>query len=336
MNISRTQNNFSYYLTMFFTEYLVNQRNISHNTIKSYRDTFKILLKYLQTEKNITLSKISFTDFNKEVIIEFLNHLEINNKNSISTRNQRLACIHAFCKFVQGEEPIYINNLQRIIDIPFKKAIYKTIEYLTPYAIKVLLNQPNLNTQKGLRDLVIMSLLYDTGARIQELIDLTIKDIRLDTPSVIILHGKGNKYRQVPIMENTKKLLKKYIDNIEKYNSQYLFESSKGKKFTRKGICYIINKYAEKSHKITSSVPKKIHPHQFRHTKAMHLLQSGVNLIYIRDFLGHVDIKTTEIYAKYDTETKRKAIENAYPDLMQFEIPNWRHDEELLKWLNSL
>ena len=310
MKISRTQNNFSYYLTMFFTEYLVNQRNISHNTIKSYRDTFKILLKYLQTEKNITLSKISFTDLNKEVIIEFLNHLEINNKNSISTRNQRLACIHAFCKFVQGEEPIYINNLQRIIDIPFKKAIYKTIEYLTPYAIKVLLNQPNLNTQKGLRDLVIMSLLYDTGARIQELIDLTIKDIRLDTPSVIILHGKGNKYRQVPIMENTKN--------------------------TRKGICYIINKYAEKSHKITSSVPEKIHPHQFRHTKAMHLLQSGVNLIYIRDFLGHVDIKTTEIYAKYDTETKRKAIENAYPDLMQFEIPNWRHDEELLKWLNSL
>lgn len=336
MNNKKIKNDFTHYVTNFFTVYLVNQKNVSSNTIKSYRDTFKILLNYLKTVKKIKISNMTLTIFSKEIIIDFLDYLEREKNNSISSRNQRLACIHAFCKFVQAEEPIYIDNLQKIIKIPFKKNIQKVIDYLTPEYIKILLEQPNISKKNGFRDLVIMSLLYDTGARIQELIDLKVKDIRIDAPSTVTLHGKGDKYRQVPIMNNTKNLLKEYMEKTKKFPNQHLFESSKDKNFTRKGICYIINKYAEMAHKKLVTVPCSISPHVFRHTKAMHLLQSGVNLIYIRDFLGHVDISTTEIYAKYDTETKRKAIENAYPDLVQTELPNWTEDEDLVKWLNTL
>lgn len=329
-------NSFPYYLTNFFSVYLVNQKNVSINTIKSYRDTFKIMLKFYKEKKNIEICNITFKIISKEVILEFLEYLENEKKNSISTRNQRLAAIHAFCRFVQSEEPMYIDNLQKILDINFKKTTQKVVEYLTPEAMKILLAQPDIKTAKGFRDLVIMSLLYDTGARIQELIDLRIQDIKIDSTSTIILHGKGNKIRRVPIMTNTKKILNEYIKKNNKISEQYLFESAPNRKFTRKGICYIINKYTEQAHIQSSAIPEKIHPHMFRHTKAMHLLQSGINLIYIRDFLGHVDIQTTEIYAKYDTETKRKAIENAYPDLIQTNLPDWNKDTDLMKWLNAL
>lgn len=302
----------------------------------SYRDTFKILLKYFNNVKNINISHITLDTFSKEIIIDFLDYLENEKNNSISTRNQRLACIHAFCKFVQTEDPVYIDNLQKIINIPIKKNIQKVVEYITPDAMKILIEQPDISLRNGFRDLVIMSLLYDTGARVQEFINIKVKDIRIDAPSTVTLHGKGNKIRQVPIMSNTKKLTKEYIEKFRKSPNQYLFESSKDKKFSRKGICYIINKYAKMAQERSLIIPAKIHPHIFRHSKAMHLLQSGVNLIYIRDFLGHVDIQTTEIYAKYDTETKREAIENAYPNLIQSELSDWKEDIDLLNWLNTL
>lgn len=336
MGKKKNNNDFAYYLTNFFTVYLVNQKNVSNNTIKSYRDAFKILLKYLNEDKNIDIPHITLDTLSKENILDFLNYLEKEKSNSISTRNQRLAGIHAFCRFVQKEEPIYIDNLQKILDIPVKKTVKKVVNYLTPETMKLLLKQPDVSSRNGFRDLVIMSLLYDTGARVQELIDLKVNDIRIDAPSIVTLHGKGNKYRQVPIMNNTKNLIKNYIEKFKKSSNQYLFESSKDKRFTRKGICYIINKYTKIAQKQSAIIPKKISPHKFRHSKAMHLLQSGVNLIYIRDFLGHVDISTTEIYAKYDTETKRKAIENAYPDLIQKDVPNWHKDADLLQWLNTL
>lgn len=140
---------------------------------------------------------------------EFSYYLENEKKNSISTRNQRLAAIHAFCKYVEIENPIYMESLQKIIEIPFKKNIKKVMDYLTPDAVELLLRQPKLNHRNGLRNLLILSLLYDTGARVQEIIDIKIKDIRLENPSIIILHGKGNKIRQVPIMRNTKKYFKR-------------------------------------------------------------------------------------------------------------------------------
>jgi len=157
---------------------------------------------------------------------------------------------------------------------------------------------------------------------------------------VMVLHGKGNKTRRVPIMNNTVSLLHAYLteNNLNKpwKNQTPLFSNSQQHKLSKEGVAYILTKYAESARKSSTIVPVKVKPHLLRHSKAMHLLQAGVNLIYIRDFLGHVDLKTTEIYARADTETKRKAIETAYPDLIDSNLPDWNKDQGLLTWLSSL
>jgi len=185
-----------------------------------------------------------------------------------------------------------------------------------------------------------MSILYDTGARVQELIDIRVCDVILENPAVIILTGKGNKTRRVPIMKNAVLLLKNYLaeNKLNKpWKNEYpLFTNNQNHKLTKEGVAYIVAKYTVSARKASNLVPHKVKVHMFRHSKAMHLLQAGVNLIYIRDFLGHVDLKTTEIYARADTETKRKAIENAYPDLIDSNLPDWSKDEALLSWLSEL
>ena len=227
-----------------------------------------------------------------------------------------------------------------MISIPVKKTEKPLVQHLTPEAMKLRLEQPNRHSAKGRRDLTLMSTLYDTGARVQEIIDVTVCDVILDTPAVIMLTGKGKKTRRVPIMKNTIKLLQVYLSENkldEDRKSQYpLFTNNQHNKLTREGISYIIAKYAKSARDSSTIVPPKVKPHMFRHSKAMHLLHAGVNLIYIRDFLGHVDEKTTEIYSRTDTEVKRKAIENAYPDLIDSDLPDWNRDQELLSWLADL
>jgi site-specific recombinase XerD len=206
--------------------------------------------------------------------------------------------------------------------------------------MKLLLSQPDKKTIKGRRDLTMLSILYDSGCRVQELADLRVRDVVLDNPAVLILTGKGNKVRRVPLMKNTLALLEHYINenSLDKpWKSDYpLFINKQHNKLTKEGIAYIISQYIGSARRTSAIVPEKVMPHMFRHSKAMHLLQAGVSLIYIRDFLGHEDIKTTEIYAKCDSELKRKAIENAYPDLVDSNLPDWNKDAALLDWLSNL
>lgn len=332
--------NFAKYLTEFFTDYLPTQKNSSQNTIKSYRDTFKLLLKFCEETIQVSPEKIKMTTLSDEVIKNFLIWLETERCCSISTRNQRLAAIHSFFRYVQMEEPTEIFNFQRVLAIPIKKTKKPVIEHLTPDAMKLLLEQPDKKHSKGRKDLTLMSVLYDSGARVQELIELTVDDVILTSPAIISLTGKGNKTRRIPIMNNTASLLQSYLteNNLEKQRrSQYpLFMNRQHKKFTKEGISYIISKYARLAREISSIVPEKVKPHMFRHSKAMHLLQAGVNLVYIRDFLGHVDIKNTEVYARIDTEIKREALKDAYPDLVESNLPDWSKDQALLSWLSSL
>jgi integrase/recombinase XerD len=332
--------NFAKYLTEFFSDYLSKQKNVSRNTILSYRDTFKLLIYYLQAVKKISAEKITLDILSSELLTDFLSWLETNRKCSIVTRNQRLAALHAFFRYVQIEEPSGIFHFQKIIAIPIKKAQKPTVEYLTPDAIRILLKQPDRNTSKGRRDLTLISMLYDSGARVQELIDIKVRDVVLQEPATIILTGKGNKIRRVPIMKNTVILLQRYIleNNLEQAskNEEPLFTNNQHHKLTKEGVSFIISKYVKLARQKSNLVPEKVKPHMLRHSKAMHLLQAGVNLIYIRDFLGHVDIKTTEIYARADTETKRKAIENLYPDLISSKLPDWNKDKALLRWLSEL
>src|SRR5665648_749087 len=202
---------FAKYLTEFLTTYLTGQKNVSKNTILSYRDTFKLLLKYCQSKKRIPPERITMETLTSELVTGFLDWVENERKCGISTRNQRLAAIHSFFRYAQGEDPSGLYYFQKVLSIPIKKVAKTLVEHLTPEAVKLLLGQADKYTARGRRDLTLMSVLYDTGARVQELIDLKVCDVTLDSPPVIILTGKGKKIRRVPVMKNTVSLLQYYL-----------------------------------------------------------------------------------------------------------------------------
>ena len=291
---------FATHLTEFLSMYLPRQKSASKNTIASYRDTFKLLIHYCQEQRNISVEKLNMEMLTHRLITDFLEWLEKDRKCSISTRNQRLAAIHSFFRYAQYEEPTGLLHFQKVIALPIKKTSKPSVSHLTPEAMKLLLSQPDKMTVKGRRDLTLISVLYDSGCRVQELADLRVRDVVLTNPAVLILTGKGNKVRRVPLMKNTLILLENHIkeNSLDKpWKSDYpLFINKQHNKLTKEGIAYIISQYVGLARKISTIVPEKVMPHMFRHSKSMHLLQAGASLIYIRDFLGHEDIKTTEIY----------------------------------------
>ena len=327
-------------LSHYLSVYLPGQRNVSANTIKSYRDTFKLFLLYCRDTRGVPVERLSLGHINVPLVLDFLSWLEQERGNSIATRNQRLACIHGFYRHMQIHEPISLLEHQKILAIPMKKAPKPAVTHLTPDALKLILAQPDVKRRKGRRDLTLLSVLYDTGARVQELVDLKVRDVRLDYPPVLTLTGKGRKTRQVPLMSNTANLLKQYM--AERHLLQTgkqdhpLFANRQSNTLTPEGVTFILSKYVATARAVSSIIPEKVTPHVFRHTKAMHLLQAGVSLVYIRDLLGHVDISTTDIYARTDTELKRKALEKAYPNMVTEGLPPWTEDHDLLTWLSNI
>ncbi len=334
------QTDFALYLKKYLQIYLPGIQGLSQNTILSYRDAIYLFLKYCEEHENISIDKISMEHFNKELIIRFLEYLERDNNYSISSRNQRLAAIHAFFRFLLKEDISYLALAQEILSIPLKKKPYVPPEYLSLEEIKVLLSQPNIDKPAEFRDLVLMTLMYDSGARVQEIIELSVGDIRIETPATIVVHGKGNKKRIIPIMKNTQKLIIKYLAefglNSADKRTRPVFMNKYNEPFSRAGITYLLNKYTNRINTNNpNSFSKHMHPHMLRHSRAMHLLQAGVDLIYIRDILGHVSVTTTEVYARTDDEMKRKAIEAANPNIST-EERTWLNNPKLLDWLKSI
>jgi len=338
--ISLKPTDFAQKLSIYLSDYLPGQRNLSTNTLKSYRDTFKLLLTYSQQVRHRTVERLTLHDLDDQFIIGFLAWLEEERHNSKATRNQRLACLHAFYRYLQIEDPTGLLPYQKILAIPMKKAPQPSVHHLTAETLQLVLAQPNRATRQGRRDATLLAVLYDSAARVQELCDLRIRDVRLDPPPILSLTGKGCKTRHVPLMSPTALLLKQYLDEFHPGENgtrdSPLFANRQRQKLTSKGVAYILSKHVASARAVSPSVPDDITPHVLRHTKAMHLLQAGVNLIYIRDILGHVDIATTEIYARADTELKRRALEKAYPDMISPNIPEWNHDENLMTWLVRL
>lgn len=333
--------NFQYYISKYFTTYLHAERNMSTHTIASYADTFKLFLKYFEKVLQKRTDKITLDDITRENIINFLDWLENERHVNISSRNVRLSAVHSFVRYIQPEDPEHVFEYKKILNIKNKK--YKTadIPYLSVKQIKAIINAADTTTQQGFRDKVLLTVLYDTAARADELIHLTLNDVRLDKPATITLTGKGNKVRIVPIMGNTVELLQKYIsllNNSSKYQpyQRYLFTNRSHNILTRAGIGYIIEKYVRIANEDGTIINLKVHPHTFRHSKAVHLLESGIELIYIRDFLGHSSVKTTEIYAKVCTKNKREALEKAYENITDTSYPDWNDDKNLMNWLNEL
>ena len=323
-------------LTAYFSTYLPLTCGVSPNTCNSYRDAFKLLLLYFQEEKGVPANSIELRMLNRNLASDFLDWLEVQRKVSVTTRNQRLAAMKAFAHYVQYRNPEYLENCTDIIAMRPKKHEKPVIPFLTEEELKALLAQPDPSTRHGLRDLTLLSLLYDSGARVQEITDLKLKDIRLTNPAMVTLTGKGRKARQVPLMKETCKLLDAYIRNFN-LNSEPLtsplFFNQKGQALSRYGITYILKKYVSQAE--LDSDTRKISPHVLRHTKAMHLLRAGVNMIYIRDFLGHVDISTTEVYARIDAEMKRKVFEEKVPNFTPNTTMPWEEDKDLLQWLTQ-
>lgn len=332
---------FAYHLTTYLSKYLPSRIGISSNTISSYRDAFSLLLRFCSEEKGLKIEKITLETLQKDLIDEFLIWLENQRACSVSTRNQRLSTIHAFYRYLQMEDPCHLFLCQQILAIPVKRSVSKAIHYLTLGAMKSILEAPDTTCIMGRRDLVLLSLMYDTGSRVQEIADLTVADIRLENPPIVKVKGKGKKSRLVPLMTPTAKLLDQYLteNNLKhaEYGSYPLFQNRSRAKLTRAGIAYILNKYVEEARLLHPElIPKKVSPHCFRHSKAMHLLQAGVNLVYIRDLLGHVSIKTTEVYARADSFMKRNALEKAHQNTSPSEMPVWQQNHDLLKWLKEL
>lgn len=325
---------FSKAVTSYLAEYLPQTCGFSNDTINSYRDAFKLLLLFLQEEKGIEAHKIELKMIGRQIVSEFLDWLENTRNASVSTRNQRLAALKAFSKYAQYRYPDTITNCVDIITMRPKKQEKPLVAYLSEEELSVLLKQPNPMILHELRDLALMSLLYDTGARVQELVDLTLGDIRLTHPAMVILTGKGQKSRQIPLMKETCRLMDRYISRFHPPKAPKetpLFYNRDKKPLTRYGVTYILKKYAKKADAALNS--KIISPHVLRHTKAMHLLRAGVNMIYIRDFLGHVEITTTEVYARIDAEMKRKVFEETVPNYIPETVMPWEEDEDLLEWL---
>jgi integrase/recombinase XerD len=331
---------FSVHVTSFLTHYLAAQRNVSPNTIKAYRDVFTLLLRFCRDVQGIAPERLRLEQMDVSLVEAFLDYLEREKKSSLRTRNHRLAALHAFFRYVQSEEPAHMLQCQKILAIPQRRCAHPTVAYLSKEELAEILAQPDLRTPYGRRDAVLLSVLYDTGARVQELIDLSAGDVRLDPPAQLRLLGKGRKMRTVPLMGNTAQLLRdhlqeNHLDRPEQFEMP-LFQNARRQRLSRSGIRYILQKHLARARSKRPSLNRTVSPHTLRHSKGMHLLQSGISLEMIRDFLGHVDVKTTQIYARANLEMKRNALEKINDPSPVQAIPCWQENKGLLDWLRSL
>lgn len=328
----------SYYITRFFTEYLGSEAGLSINTIRSYRDAFILFFRYLEESGICKINKFKMDTLNVDNVCGFLDWLEQSRDYSISSRNQRLAALKAFCSYVARKSPEENALCQSILNIRVKKSPQKPVEYLSVDAVEYLLKMPRSRSIQGIRDLALISLLYESGCRVQELIDLKIGDIVFHSPCTVTLTGKGNKARIIPISSNVADIIKSYLNSANHYNvSSPVFMNRYDSPLSRSGVSYILDKYGCMAHQARPELyPSKLHPHMLRHSKAMHLLENGVNLIYIRDFLGHSSVTTTEIYARCNPELKRKYIEQA-GNLITESVEKFTKNEKtaLIDWLRE-
>lgn len=302
----------------YFTVFLPSQKKYSQNTIRSYRNGMNMLLDFSKDKHKVCLSSVTFKMLNYATITEFLDSLETERDCSISTRNQRLNCIRAFFDYAAQMDPIVTIYKHDIDRIPIKKVEKTVVEYMTESALKTVLEQPDPRTSKGLRDRTMMLVLYDTGARIQELLDVHLFDLRLTNSPTVTLHGKGGKTRIVPIMEKTKEHIKNYLTIFHRSGldspAEYLFyvtRQGKHERMCEDNARRFIYSYGISAKQICPEVPDKVRPHMFRHSRAMHLYQNGMPLELVSQWLGHAQLETTLIYAYADTEKKRVAMEKA-------------------------
>ena len=323
----------------FFHERLIRQMNASENTLCSYRDNLRLFLAYLSKTLYRDISKITIADVTAEAVLGFLDYCEKERNCSIRSRNQRLASLKSFFKYAVFTDPSLLMQGERIFLIPTKNYERRVLGYLTKTEVEAILNIPNRSTVAGRRHYALLQFLYNTGSRATEVTKLKVYDVKfIPGASQVLINGKGSKQRVVPIWDETADVLLELISeqNDCKTPDAYIFKNQIGETITRSGIRYIVEtsvKAAEKSCK--SLVGRNISPHTFRHTTAMHLLQSGVDLNLIRMWLGHVKLDTTHQYIDSDTEMKRNALMRG-GIIPPSDNPKWKPTPEILAFLDSI
>jgi site-specific recombinase XerD len=335
MNKSTTETDLARLLQRFFAERLIQQRRVSACTIASYRDTFRLLLRFAERQLGHSAWTLRLADLDASLIAAFLLDLEEGRGNSIRTRNARLAAIHSFFHYAALELPAQLPTIQRVLAIPAKRFTRTGVGFLTRAEIEAILEAPDNDNWSGQRDRVMLAVLYNTGARVSELIAIRRKDIGGQSTRAVQLHGKGRKERAVPLWRRTSILLTGWLAHLETAPNQAVFPNRFGKPMTRSGVESRLRIATAVARRTCPSLRNKVvSPHVIRHSTAMSLLQSGVDIAVIALWLGHEDIATTHAYLEADMDMKRQVlarIESIGPDM-----PAWQPSDQLLAFLDAL
>lgn len=327
------------WIRRFLLEYLVRERNLARNTQRSYRDTLALLMPFVAGRVHKSIDQIDVVDVSAENVREFLQHLEQARHCSLSTRNQRLAVIHALARFIAERSPEHIEWGGQIRAIPFKNGPKRSISYLEKSEMDALLAAPDRSCAQGARDHALLLFLYNTGARADEAAQLRIGDLHVSQvqnreQSFVKIRGKGDKQRLCPLWPNTVNQLMGLIGARDP--TEVVFLNRCGRPITRFGIHGLVERHAKTvSARIPDLLKKRVSAHTIRHTSATHLLRSGVDINTIRAWLGHVSVDTTSIYAETDLETKAKALALCEIKETRRRKP-WRQDKGLMTFLRDL
>lgn len=328
----------------FVEEYLPKQRCYSDNTIKSYKTALNLLIAYLRTERCLAIRQINFAVFDREMILGFLDWLQAVRHCSVTTRNQRLMALRSFFEYAGIMDCTQIAVHEDVKKVPYATKQGRIVEYLSEDALKTLLEQPDIHRRNGLRNQFFMTLMYDTGARCSELLNMQVRDLRINTkhPTAYLL-GKGNKPRLVPLLDKTVEHCRRYIRiyHADLNPNDLLFYTVSHRKRNQMSIDAVeafMEKYGERARVRCAEVPERVHPHQLRHTRAIHYFRDGMPLALIADLLGHTSPETTKIYAYADSEMKRVAMEKAdhSRNATPLPIPIWEGDEDMILRLSGL
>ena len=325
----------------FFEQHLLSQRGLSGHTVLAYRDTLKLFLEFVCQQLRKTCIALTLEDLTADQVRGFLEHLERVRKNSVPTRNARLAAIHAFFQYLASIDPRHIAQAQTVLAVQFKRQAHRIAEYLERGEVLKIFARIDGRTLLGQRDDALLRLLYNTGMRVQELVDLDVNHLRFCRPHTVRIHGKGRKERTCPLWKETIAAVKAYLAKrrVRLDEVTPLFVNREGQRLTRFGVRYILaHRVAEAAKVCPSLLTRQVSPHTIRHTTAMHLLQSNVDLNMIRSWLGHSSIETTNGYVEIDLEMKRKTLQAAEKLIPKNATArgSWHKDDELLSWLSKL
>jgi len=336
-----TKPNLATLIRSFFEQHLVSARGLSGHTVLAYRDAWKLFLRFACKHHRKTCTALTLEDITAETVRRFLEHLERERKNGVHTRNNRLAAIHAFFQYLATIDPRHLEQCESILAVPFKRRAARVPEYLEQDEVRKIFGEIRVSALLGQRDDALLRLLYNTGMRAQEVVSLNVNHVRFTRPYYVRIHGKGQKERTCPLWPETSQSVKRYLErrSVRLDDTGPLFVNGEDSRLTRFGVRYIVaHRVAEAAKVCPSLLTRKVTPHTWRHTTAMHLLQSNVDLSMIRSWLGHASIETTNSYVEIDLEMKRKTLQSTEKLLpvRSKRGPSWERDQDVISWLSKL